>query len=851
MPCRFLGMVILHLVVMISSTACAPMVIAQSAGVTSPEEHLGRPVGVDFELADWTEESSYFRLLGEQSPHVITKRVGETTEGRDFLISIISSESNLANLESIKSSSRILADPRGSTNSEVQDAIQNGKVILFVSCAMHATEAAGSQFGLEFAYTLATSNEEPWKSARDSMVVVLYVTNPDGVDHVTNWYRETVGTPYEATGLLKLYQYYAGHDNNRDWFMLTQNETRIVSELLYTEWFPQIYWDVHQQGSSRERFFVPPYRDPLNPNLDPNIITGIDALGSRALHDLTRAGFKGVSTGVSYDMWWNGGNRNVPVRHNIIGLLTEAASVNIASPKFFAPGDLAAPRGIEGGYISSNRFPDPWPGGWWRLRDIIDYEMEFGQSLLASVNREPATWRSNAHQAASRTIRAGRESAPIAWIMPSDNRDPDAVRRFIDVLLRTGVEVHVSPDAIEADGRTYPAGSIVIMRDQPYGQHIKDLMDVQRYPDGAPPYDVSGWTLPFLLGIRRVEVVQPFAETPFVEVQTPAEATELFAGDVRVIDPKGMIANRRPWSVHHSSAWQELVQRLQTDSTVQFAKSGPNEGVFLSGEFSLQSDMLTEVSEMPRIGIYSPWSGSMDEGWLRYVFDTNDVPYDSIKNEMIRAGQLNDVIDVLIVASIGSSQLNNGRSPGTVPDRYASGLSPEGAIAIEDFVRNGGRLITLGSSSQWAIDLLELPITDVTRGAEASGFSCPGSVLRALPKTESAYVAGLPGSLALFFSRSAAYRTMSSAEVEGAYGIGPRDIAGSSADVDTLLRYAPTRVLMSGWLKESQVIENQAAWMYTRYGQGDVHIFGFRPQYRGWSQATFPLIFRAVFLDES
>lgn len=801
------------------------------ADVTSPEAHLGRPIGGDFTLTDWAETSSYLVRLGQESPNVITKKVGTTTEGRDFLISIISSEANLKDLDTIKANSRLLADPRGHSEAEIDRAVRDGRVTLFVSCAMHATECAGVQFGMEFAYNLASSDEEPWKSARDKMVVVLYMTNPDGVDHVTNWYRQTVGTPQEGTDLLKLYQHYAGHDNNRDWFMLTQNETRIVSQLLYTEWFPQIYWDVHQQGSNGERLFVPPYRDPLNPNLDPNIITGIDALSSRGLLDLTRWGFTGVATGVSYDMWWNGGNRNVPVRHNIIGILTEAASANLASPIFLPINRLSGPVGSQ--YAPSNQFPMPWPGGWWRIRDIIDYELGFGRSLIGSLSREPSLWLRNAVEAAQRTIAAPADGAPRAWIIPSDNRDPDAVRRFVDVLLATGVEINVSDKAIEVDGRTYPAGSIVIQREQPYGTHVKDLMEVQRYPDGDPPYDVAGWTLPYLLGVRRVEVMQR-VEAPLKRVNNLADAMAKFGGDAR--------RGNSLLSAQHSSAWTDVAALLKAGRKVSFITSGERAGMFLlSSDASKTSTGAIVVDHLPRIGLYSPWSGSMDEGWMRYVLDTWKIPYVSVKNEMIRAGQLDDFLDVLIIADIGSRQLDDGRSPGSIADEYARGLSPEGAVAVEEFVRGGGTLITMDSSSQWAIDLMKLPVVNVARGPDAKGFSCPGSVLRAIAE-ESQLTVGLPDSVALFFSGSSAFRVMNDKERKDA-GI------ESAGRVETLLRYAPTRVLLSGWIKSPEVIENQGAWLRVEHGQGKVHLFGFRPQYRGWSQGTFSLIFRAALLD--
>ncbi|MCC6907877.1 MAG: hypothetical protein IT430_08065 [Phycisphaerales bacterium] len=810
------------------------LTVHSGTDVTSPAEHLGRPVGGDFTLTDWAETSSYLLRLGEESPNVITTKVGTTTEGRDFLISIISSEANLNDLDAIKANARILADPRGRSAEEIERAAGDGRVTLFVSCAMHATECAGVQFGMEFAYTLATSDDEPWKSARDKMVVVLYMTNPDGIDHVTNWYRQTVGTPHEGADLLKLYQYYSGHDNNRDWFMLTQNETRIVSELLYTEWFPQIYWDVHQQGSSGERLFVPPYRDPLNPNLDPNIITGIDALGSRALLDLTREGFTGVSTGVSYDMWWNGGNRNVPVRHNIIGILTEAASANLASPIFLPINRLSGP--VQREYAPSNQFPMPWPGGWWRLRDIIDYEMAFGRSLVGSLSREPSLWLRNAADAAQRAIAAAEEGAPRAWIIPSDNRDPDAVARFVDVLLATGVEINVSEAEIEADGRTYPTGSIVIQREQPYGTHVKDLMEVQRYPEGDPPYDVAGWTLPYLLGVRRVEVMQAI-EAPLKRVSQVGEATARFVGDDRCA-----FGEPGPLSAWHSGTWTEVSQTLVDGRTWEFNTSGDQRGLFELEEVAQEDGDSIVVDRLPRIGLYSPWSGSMDEGWMRWVLDTWKIPYVPVRNEMIRAGQLGDFLDVLIIADVGARQLDEGRGPGSIADEYTRGLSPEGAVAVEEFVRGGGRLITFDSSSQWAIDLMKLPVANVTRAPEAREFSCPGSVLRGIAEEHDLTV-GLPESVALFFSGSSAFRPMNDKERKDA-GI------ESAGRVETLLRYAPTRVLLSGWIKSPEIIEGQGAWLRAEHGKGAVHLFAFRPQYRGWSQGTFGLVFRAAILDQ-
>jgi len=797
-----------------------------AAPVTDPAAHLGRPLGADFTLADWAEVGGYYRKLDAESPRVRTEAVGTTTEGRDFLISIISSEANLGDLPRIRERARVLADPRGRTRAELDDAQANGKVILFIACAMHSTETAAPQFGMEFAHTLATSDEEPWRSARERAVVVMIpCANPDGLDLVVNWYRTHVGTPLEDSDLPRLYQLYAGHDNNRDWFALTQAETRIVTRLLYKEWFPTVYWDVHQQGTERERLFVPPFRDPLNPNLDPVIIGGINLIGTRAVLDMTAAGFTGVASGVTYDMWWNGGNRNVPVRHNIVGLLTEAASVNIASPIYFEPGSLKGPSGL-GGDIPSNQFLRPWPGGWWRIRNIIDYEMAFGESLLGTLSREPDVWLDGTRSAATRAVEAGAAGPSRAWIIPSDNRDPVAVSILADVLLQSGVEMSVLERATQADGREYPAGSVLIRADQPYGLYVRDLFDVQRYPGDQPPYDVAGWTLPLLMGVRRVEVV---GDPPAAgrAVQTAEDATSAFKGDPRVSG--GAI------STLHSDAWTRLAKALAEGESFSIRAGGDEAGM-------LVPEAGGKASGLPRIGLYAPWSGSMDEGWMRYVLDTDQIPYVRVRNEMVRAGELRSFVDVLIVPSIGPGTLDEGRRAGSAPPAITGGLAPEGAIAIEEFVREGGTLITLGSASRWAIDLFRAPLVDVT--VAGKDFSCPGSVLRATPES-SDLTAGLPPSVSLFFSKGAAYREMTPDERKAA-GI-PEPAPVEKPQV--LLRYAPTRLLQSGWVAKPEVIAGQGAWVRVPYGKGRVHVFGFQPQYRGWSRGTFQLVHRAALLD--
>lgn len=808
--------------------------------IPTPSEHLKRPLGVDFELADWDEVRTYFEALDVTSSSLQLSRVGTSTEGRPFVMATISSAENLARLPELRRYAEIISDPRGTTPEQQEEALQEGRLFLMISCNMHSTETASPQFAMEFAYRLITSESEPWSRARERMVVFLMPTiNPDGLDHVVSWYRQNVHTPYEGSRMLKLYQYYTGHDNNRDWFALTQAETRIVTRLLYKEWHPQVYWDVHEQGSRRERFFVPPFKDPLNPNLDPAIITAIDALGSRALMDMTRKGLSGISTGVTYDMWWNGGNRNVPVRHNIIGLLTEASSINIGTPIWRPLDALSQPRGLSS-YSPSHRFPWPWPGGWWRLRDIIDYELAFGESLLGSLSREPQHWMRNAAETAQRNIERVRQQGTLAWLIPSDNADVGAARRLADLLLASGVEMEVASTPVRADGRTYPTGSLVIRTNQPYATHVKDLFEIQRYPDGDPPYDVAGWTLPLLFGLRRVEVRHELTvET--IPVENAAQAVAAFYADMgipeEISDPI--------WDPRDGGTWARVFERLKGGLPVSYIgpfESTDTEDYWMIGKFvpapadSLDWANWPQDLKLPRIGLYAPWSGLMDEGWMRWVLDTWGVPYVRVRNEMLRSGSLQDFLDVLILPSLSDRQLDAGRLPGSVPEPFAGGLDPEGAIAVEEFVRAGGNLIAIDRAGEWAVDLFQLPL--INSVAQAEDFYCPGSVVRTLPERAELTV-GLPASLPVFFSHSRAWSLREDVvEQEG-------------WEIQTLLRYAPTRTLLSGYIREPEAIAGHPAWLQVNYQAGHIHLFGFRPQYRGWSQAAFATLFRAILLTDS
>jgi len=876
----------------------------------APARWLGRPPSSDFELADWAQICAYFDHLAANSARVRVDDVGRTTEGRAFRLVVISSEENLTRLDELREYARRIADPRGLSPEDREEALANGRVFLFVSCNMHSTEIASPEMSLELAHRLATSEEEPWRSARREVVVLLAPSlNPDGMERVVEWYRRIRGTPYESASLPELYQRYAGHDNNRDWFMLSLEETRITTRLLYDVWRPQVLWDVHQQGSTRERLFVPPFRDPLNPNLDAAVMTGIGSLGSRILLDLTRRGLTGVSTGVTYDMWWNGGNRNVPVRHNMIGILTEAASANLASPVYLPRSELAAPQGIETGYAPSNRFPAPWPGGWWRVGDIARYELEVAQSLLGSLARERRFWLEGALAAAERATARGSSEPPFAWLITTDNADRGALRRLFDILLASGVEIDVATQPFVADEREYSAGTLSIRRAQPYGSYVKDLFEVQRYPDGLPPYDVTGWTLSLLLGVRRVEVIAAF-DCERERVRSTSEAlarlpppiarpyhlphldgadsnslrgvVALLAAGVEVyFDGEG---TGRPgaWALRPDAATIARARGVLEPLGVDLVAAEATPGADAPSDAPLERPHFRRLARLPRVGVYAPWAASMDEGWTRWMLEHFALPYRRVRNELVRAGDLRSILDVLVIPSVPAKTLREGRSDGTVFPEYAGGLDPEGSVAIEEFVRQGGTLIVLDAACDWALELFDLDLEDVTRRAsgDADGFACPGSILRTVPREGQYWTAGLPPSQPVFFADSRAFlpkATEGSAAAKrrdaskDAPGAASKDAPSAAskdapsaaskdalrrerASVDVLLEYPSSRILLSGYCAKPETLAGAAAWARVAIGSGQrgaIHLVGFRPQYRSWTHTTFGLLVRAILIDGS
>ena len=400
----------------------------------------------------------YFRALDAATDRVRLFDIGRTAEGREMILSVISSEENMARLDRYREIARRLADSRQLTDDQARELAREGKTIVWIDMGLHATEVAHAQVSAEVALAIAGGETDELRRIRnDTIVVLMPVMNPDGLDIVTKWYRANVGTPFETSPLPVLYQKHAGHDNNRDWFMQNLPETRNITKQLYQEWLPQILYNHHQSGQMSPRIWAPPMDDPVNPNMHPLVNRGIALLGVGIMQRLEQEGKRGAQGYSTYSNWWNGGMRSTPCFHNVVGILTETASGRYATPVEIAEKEL--PQRLASGENAmepSTWNPSPWKGGTWRLRDQMDYMVTATMAVLKMAADHREDWLYNRYQMARDQIAAGRRGSPYAYVIPSGQRDWPTAVRMAEILHMGAVEVHRARSPLVAGEEVVP-----------------------------------------------------------------------------------------------------------------------------------------------------------------------------------------------------------------------------------------------------------------------------------------------------------------------------------------------------------------------------------------------------------
>lgn len=620
---------------LVALVAAAPAAAQQD--LTSPEEFFGHPIGADYVLPDYTQFAEYWETLAAESPRMTLRSIGQTAEGREQLMAIVTSPENHRNLDRYREISRRLALAEGVSEEEARALAEEGKAVVWIDGGLHATEVLGAQQLLEISWQMVSGTDDETLRFLDDVIILFVHANPDGMELVSDWYmRRDEPTERSTGGIPRLYQKYVGHDNNRDFYASTQPETENMNRVMYREWYPQIVYNHHQTGPTGTVLFAPPFRDPFNFNIDPTVITGIDLVGA-AMHSRFTAEDKPGATrrrGANYSTWWNGGLRTTPYFHNMIGLLTETIG---------NPTPMEIPMVMER-ILPNDNLPDPIEPQPWHFRQSVDYSVTANRAVLDVASRYRSTflyriWRMgmNSIERGStdhwtiqprrvewlqREMNAGSGETdfaqnvggfggtrgtrddyeqlfdpdlrdPRGYILPADQPDFPTATKLVNALLELGVIVHRATADFSVGGTSYPAGSYVVTAAQAFRPHVRDMFEPQDHPDdfqypGAPPtppYDNAGWTLAIQMGVEFDRILEGF-DGPFEPIESwnaePPAGTVADAGDAA-----GFLFS------HEVNDAFTAINRLQTDGHEVYWLTSPvtaGGATHPAGTFYVKSD---------------------------------------------------------------------------------------------------------------------------------------------------------------------------------------------------------------------------------------------------------------------
>ncbi|TLF46582.1 M14 family metallopeptidase [Maribacter aurantiacus] len=847
--------------------SCISQSMAQN--VPSPEDVYGFRVGDDYKLADYNQIEDYLGKLAAASNRVQMKEIGTTVLGRKMYILFISSEENLSQLDKWKDISAKLARVSVSDEEALQLS-ESGKAVVWVDGGMHSTELAHGQMTSELAYTLATSETTEMKKIRENVVTILMpVMNPDGLDIVVDWYRKNMGTPYETSRPPILYHYYMGHDNNRDWFMNTMPETYNVTKILYNEWYPQIVYNHHQSSPSWTKISIPPYADPVNPKIHPAVTAGVSEVGSAMSKRFSLENMPGAIADNFYTMFWNGGGRTVPYYHNMIGILTETGHTT-PTPRFYDPEKL--PKTVAGTTPTDGTdimYPDPWKGGESHFRDAVDYMLTATWATLDLAADRKSNYLYNIYKMGASAIEKAKTEGPYAYVIGTDQWDHFEAVNLVNVLLKGGIEIQKATKNFTIGDKKYEKGSYIIYGGQAFRPYLLDLMEKQNYPTrfqypGGPPdtpYDLAGWTLPMQMGVTVDKIKDSFEAS----TEKVADRATYKEGDV---DGKGSFgfafsANSNASVVATNKILKAGGTAYKTKEELKIGKATLPAGSYivsggsasvaeLAGQYGLEVIGIADRPEigltkihLPKIGLYKSWVANMDEGWTRFVMDEYEFEMDTLHDRDIQTADLSQY-DALIIPSQRPSSILHGHSNLEMPEKFTGGIGLEGTVALSKYVKNGGILLAFDEASNYVIEQFGLPLKDATAGADSKDFFIPGSLIKTSIDTKHPLAFGMQDTVSVSFNKSRAFTIdKQSKKGEG----GEEKIADAPApNVEVIATYASKNLLMSGWaMGEEKYIAKKPAMVKVGYGDGNVILFAFRPQFRAQPRGTYKLIFNALY----
>jgi len=860
-------------------------VAAQAQGrITSPKEQFGFNIGDDYVLANYTQYVDYLKKLDAESDRMTVEEIGTSSEGRPIYLAIITSPENLKNLARYKEISQRLAHAEGLTEEQARALAAEGKAVVWIDGGIHATEVLGAQQLIENLYQLVSRTDPETMRFLNDVIVLNCLVNPDGMELVSDWYmREPEPAKRSTDNIPRLYNKYAGHDDNRDFYMTALSESEAINRVLYRDWFPQIVYNHHQTGPAGAVMFSPPFRDPFNFYYDPLVMTELDEVGAAMHSRFALEGKPGVTSrsGANYSTWWNGGLRTSPYFHNQIGLLTETIGNPTPTAIPFVP-EKSLPK---------NDLPFPiTPQPLWHFRQSIDYSITANRAVIDYASRNKDRLLFNIYRMGMNSIERGNRDSwtatprrieqvqaqaardritadrggtiptryfdglrdrasrdPRGYVIPSDQPDFLTAAKFVNALIKNGITIQRATASFFMNGKTYSAGSYIVKAAQAFRPHVLDMFEPQDHPDdfpypGAPPtppYDSAGWTLAYQMGVKFDRILEGF-DGPFEKLQGEVKAP---AGRITEVNqPAGYLLTH-----DQNDSFIAVNRLLNSGEEVYWVKNAftANGKAYPAGThfISAKSTTLAKLQKMARdiglsfegtatkpagealrlrprrIGLWDRTGGSVPSGWTRYVLEKFEFPFTVVYGSTIDAGDLAQRFDVLIFAD----------------DGVTSATQP-----LKRFLQEGGTILAIGGSTSLAYRL-ELPISDALAQALPDGrvnklpateFYVPGSVLQAKVDNANPLAFGMPERADFFFENSPAFRVPRDAEKKG---------------VKVVAWYDSSTPLRSGWAWGQKYLENTAAVVEASVGKGKLFLFGPEILFRSQPHGTYKFLFNGIY----
>ena len=852
---------------------------ADNRRVPTPESVLGFRPGADYKLATYDQSVAYFKKVAAATKYVRLLEAGTTSQGRTMYFALVSAPDNLAQIDRYREIARRLAHPQGLAESDARRLARDGKAFVHIDGGLHATEVAGPQHTPQLLYDLVDrADEADVKQILDNVVLMLWPTiNPDGQQMVAEWYMQNVGTPYELAPLPRLYQEYVGHDNNRDAYMLNMIESRVI-EHTWRQWEPQIIYVHHQSGPFPTRIWLPPFSEPVGVDAPFLMSREVNMIGMAIAKGLEEHGQIGAThMGTAFDAWYPGYIDYAPNFKNIAAFWTETALFQYATPHDYSLNDFPSNmRDLR----PQSLYSSPWPPGTWRLGDAVAYMETASFSVLEYAAKYKDSLLLDRYKAGRDQIAAGSTRSPFAYAVPQDQRDPVAAVELLRRLAFGGVRIAQLTADVTLGNETLPSGTWIVPMDQEFAAMAREVLDVQRYPDlrqypGGPPerpYDAAGWTLPLQMGVHVIPITSQLNEDVRRQMKTlgrpvqprvtptayePALNDDAAAFDsapgagfdtdptaAAIVPPPGRVTGAGrvlQLDPAQNNTFRAINRAWAQGATVQFAAgrylvSGLSESAQndLVKSLALQAARTNAASDAvpmrkPRIGLFEPWTASMDEGWSRWVLEQYGFTFTTIHPEDFKAA-LGDRIDVLIIADDARVPVEGeGRGSRAVRPEHAYQLTADDLQRFEKFVRDGGTVVCLSNASAFAIQHLKLPIRNVITGLRPEEFFLRGSIVEVATDRTHRVMAGLPEKTAVFVDASPVFETE-----DGFHGA-------------VIARYQDSgSPLLSGYLIGEQRLNGKAAAVDARVGDGHVILLGFRPEWRGQPFGTFKVLFNAA-----